>query len=323
MLEYPTALPLSAIIATKDRPDCLEKTLKALAKGSALPAEIIIVDASSSDISKEVIKHARGFENINLRYIRATQAGAACQRNQGIPLTNEPFVLFLDDDIVPDRDCLIRLQNALKADSSLGGVNSMITNQQYEQPGHLSSLIIRLLGGTATSKDAGRLLSGIRNVLPATGDDLPEVQPVEWLNTTCTLYRRNALPSPAFPPHFHGASVCEDLALSLVVARKGYRLANARLARIFHDSQGGSHKNDLAKLTEEEFTNRAYILRRILNHTSISSFLLLLLSQTFEAIASGLSSRSPQTFYLGIYGIIRGIRQANLSKLPQHYVLGN
>jgi GT2 family glycosyltransferase len=226
----------------------------------------------------------------------------------------------MDDDILPEQDCLQRLYNALTEDPAVGGVSSMITNQQYQHPGRLSRLIIRILGGTGTRQDAGRLLSGVRNVLPASDDDLPEIQPVEWLNTTCTLYRRDALPLPVFPPHFHGASVCEDLALSLVVVRRGWKIANARLARIFHDSQGGEHKADHGKLIEEEFTNRAYILRRILNKTSLRSFLPLLLSQGFEAVAKGFTSKSLQFMLEGVSGTLCGVHNSSQNRLPPHYI---
>ena len=43
----------------------------------------------------------------------------------------------------------------------------------------------------------------------------PEVASVEWLNTTCTIYRGEALPSPPFCNQFTGYSLMEDLALSL------------------------------------------------------------------------------------------------------------
>jgi len=60
------------------------------------------------------------------------------------------------------------------------------------------------------------------------------------------MYRREAIPSPPFPEHFSGYSMMEDLTLSLVVGRK-WKLANARTARIYHDSQPGTHKSNSAR----------------------------------------------------------------------------
>lgn len=290
-------LAISAVIATKDRPEFLASTLAALAKSTSLPQEIIIIDASEANETENVIKRAEGFEDIALRWTKATEPGAAKQRNQGVILAEEPYILFMDDDIIPEWDCLQRLHRALTENPALGGVSSMITNQQYQRPGRLSRMIVHTLGGTGTHQDAGKLLSGVRNVLPASNSNLPEIQPVEWLNTTCTLYRRKALPSPAFPPHFHGASVCEDLALSLVIVQRGWKLANARLARIFHDSQGGEHKAHLGKLIEEEFTNRAYVLRRILGKTSKKDLSLLLLSKALKRSQAAWQRDHPACYF--------------------------
>ena len=306
-------------MATRNRHKPLARTLAALAKGSSLPREIIVIDASDTENTAAVIETAEGFENVALRWTKATEPGAAKQRNDGVTLAQEPYILFLDDDILPERDCLQRLHRALIENPVLGGVSSMITNQQYQRPGRLSRIIVRILGGTGTREDAGKLLSGVRNVLPASGNDLPEVQDVQWLNTTCTLYRREALPLPAFPPHFYGASVCEDLALSLVIAQRGWKLGNARLACIFHDSQGGEHKANQGNLIEEEFTNRAYVLRRILERPELQNLLLLLLSQGFEAIASSIATKSPKLLIPLTRGITRGLQNSKLDLLPPRY----
>ena len=112
----------------------------------------------------------------------------------------------------------------------------MIVNQKYHPPGVISRAVFTLLNGHRALNFAGRVLGPAVNLLPEDRDDLPEVVPVEWLNTTCTLYRREVLPSPPFDAVFRGYSMMEDLTLSLRVG-KGWRLANARTARIFHDSQ--------------------------------------------------------------------------------------
>src|SRR4030081_113783 len=108
----------------------------------------------------------------------------------------------------------------------------------------------------------GSVLGPAVNLLPEDREDLPEVVPVEWLNTTCTLYRREALPDPPFHDHFNGYSLMEDLTLSLTVGRR-WKLANARTARIYHDSQPGTHKSDPALLAEMQLINRHFVMTRI------------------------------------------------------------
>ena len=198
-------------------------------------------------------------------YCQAVFLGAASQRNEGVTQASQPFILFLDDDILPEPDCIKRLWTAMEGDARLGGVNATITNQQFHPPGRVTHLLYRLLDPRrlAAADYAGRVLGPGVNLLPADRDDLPEVVPVEWLNTTCTLYRREALPDPPFPARFTGYSLMEDLALSLIVG-KTWKLANARTARIFHDSQPGTHKDDAAELARMELVNRHYVMSAVL-----------------------------------------------------------
>jgi hypothetical protein len=169
----------------------------------------------------------------------------------------------------------------------------MITNQRYQTPGRVSRLLFRLMAGRREKSYAGRVLGPAVNLLPEDLDGLPEVVPTEWLNTTCTLYRREALPEPPFPDHFTGYSLMEDLALSLTVA-KHWRLANARTARIYHDSQPGSHKAEPKVMAEMQLVNRHYVMTKILERTQASDYLKLILFEFFS-LASNIQSRSGRT----------------------------
>jgi glycosyltransferase involved in cell wall biosynthesis len=282
----PGTVPVSLVIATRDRATVLARTLSALGGQSVLPVEWTVVDASTDERTREVCAGLPTDQwSVSLRYHRAAAAGAASQRNEGVAHTRQPFVLFADDDILPEPECFARLWAAIRADERLGGVNATITNQQYHSPGRPSRLLYRLLHGHAEASYAGRVIGPGLNLLPADYPDLPEVVPVEWLNTTCTLYRREALPDPPFPAHFTGYSLGEDIALSLHVARRGWTLANARTARIFHDSQPGTHKDDPARLACMEMVNRHYIMTEVLGRRRLSDYGRLALLESFHLVA--------------------------------------
>jgi len=127
------------------------------------------------------------------------------------------------------------------------------------------------------------------NLLPEDRSDLPEIVAVDWLNTTCTMYRREALPNPPFPCHFTGYSLMEDLALSLTVGKR-WKLANARTARIFHDSQPADYKADIRSRSCMELVNRHFVMTRVMGKSSVLSYFALFLWELFS-IASTLSSR--------------------------------
>jgi GT2 family glycosyltransferase len=303
-------LPISCIIPTRNRPDPLRRALVSLAAQDVLPTELIFIDASGDDASHKVANDfapafaARGCQ---IRWEAAVIAGAAPQRNQGVRLTTQPVIAFFDDDIVLEKNCLASLYKALMSDSRVGGVNAMITNQRYHPPGRVSRLMFGLMRGRAQTSYAGCLLGPAVNLLPEDREDLPEIVPVEWLNTTCTLYRREALPCPPFPDVFGGYSMMEDVALSARVARN-WKLANVRTASIFHDSQPGDHKSSPLVLAQMELVNRHYVMTDVLGHRQVRDYLRLALWEVFQLLVCALQKRLGREFWFTLRGKWLGLR---------------
>ena len=163
----------------------------------------------------------------------------------------------------------------------------MITNQQYHTPGKLTKFMYRLMSGVNLKTYAGKCIGPAWNLLPEDKDNLPSCVEVEWLNLGCTIYRKEALPSPAFNSVFKGYSLMEDLSLSLEVAKK-WKLFNVRNARLFHDSQPGQHKNSIYKTAKMELVNRHYIMTKVLARNTFSDHIKLIILQFF-GIATTLS----------------------------------
>lgn len=300
-------LPIAAVAPTRDRPEALRRTLESLSAQEATPSELIFVDASADNSSRDVVEaFAPLFDSRGCRTVweAAATVGAAAQRNQGVALATQPFVLFFDDDILLDSFCLNRLWEALSADPGLGGVNAMIKNQRYQTPGRISRAMFRIMAGERLPSYAGKLLGPAVNLLPEDRDDLPRVAPVEWLNTTCALYRRDALPSPPFSSHFEGYSLMEDVCLSVTVARR-WRLANVRDARIFHDSQRGAHKADASETERMKLVNRHYVMTSVLGRKTFGDYLKLALWQAFGLVGSAVYGFG--AFRATLRGTSRGI----------------
>lgn len=280
-------VPVSAVIATRNRADILRKTLASIAAQSFQPKEIIVADASDSLDTQHVADEGAA-AGLAIRYFKTLQRGAAVQRMEGIERAGCDVIWFADDDIILEEDCIQCLWLAITSDERIGGINAMITNQRYHSPGFLSRTIYRLMNGKKLDSYAGRCIGPAVNLLPEDSDRRADVVDVDWLNTTCTFYRRAALPDPVFDPHFKGYSLMEDLALSLRVKER-WRICNARTARIFHDSQQGDHKRNLSHVAEMELVNRVYIMKTILGKSSASDFLKLFLFESFQ-LASVLAS---------------------------------
>lgn len=278
-------LPISAIVPTRHRSAVFFRTLQSLAQQSHQPLEMIVVDASEDTKTQDLCHSTVPGLATQIKYYRALAIGAATQRNQAMACATQETIWLIDDDILLEAECLARLWNALNSDVNIGGVNAMITNQRYIPPGLISRILFQFLHGQPENSYAGKCIGPALNLLPEDNPSLPEIVPVEWLNTTCTLYRRKSLPEPLFPAIFTGYSLMEDVTLSLIVG-KTWNLANVRTAHIYHDSQPGDHKNNAGDLAQMELVNRHYVMTQVLERNSWQDYIKLLVLQIFGITAS-------------------------------------
>lgn len=273
---------VSVVVATRNRSASLIQTLKTLELQTVLPDEILIVDASDSDESSRVMASLAVLKN-RLKWINALSRGAASQRMEGISQAKHPFILLMDDDIDMSHDVLEKLLRGFSLHPSAGAVNAMITNQRYTKPRWVSRTMYHVMHGKKLDTYAGKLIGPAWNLLPEDDDRLGEYVQCEWLNTTCTLYHKRALPNPVFDSHFKGYSLLEDVSLSVTIGRK-FELWNARTARIYHNSQTGDHKNNQRVISEMQLVNRYYVMTRVLKRSSISMKMKLVLLELFGIV---------------------------------------
>lgn len=313
-------LPISALLPTRDRSVSLVKMFKSLAQQSVQPLEIIVVDSSKDELTKKLCQEKIPGLDSQLVYHQAKIPGAATQRNQAIEYAVQDNIWLIEDDITFEPNCLARLWQALQSDSRLGGVNAMITNQKYLPPGKVSSYMFRFLHGRRETSYAGKCIGAAVNLLPEDNPHLPDVVLVEWLNSTCTLYRRKALPSPLFPSIFQGYSLMEDLTLSLTVG-KNWQLANARTARIFHDSQPGEYKSNLGVLAKMDLVNRHYVMTQVLEKKSWQDYFKLAVFQVFNIAGYVASSHNWKALPEIVWGKLKAIAEIRFHKQQTRHAL--
>lgn len=308
-----TLLPISAVVPTLNRSAVLSRMLNSLVQQSAQPAEMVIVDASQDRQTERLCSERISGLETKLVYRRAMEVGAAVQRNEAVSFASHDYILFLDDDILFEPDCVVRLWRALHNEEGIGGANVTINNQKYLPPGKLSRTLFRLLHGRSEKSYAGKCIGPAMNLLAEDRPDLPEAVPVEWLNTTCTLYRKQALPKPVFMNHFIGYSFMEDVALSLTVGKE-WKLVNARTARIYHDSQRAEYKDNQSAMARMELINRHFIMTRILGRTNSIDYMKLALLEAFgitTSLTSAKALRALPSLLVGKASALRSIIQSH------------
>jgi len=95
------ALPadaLSVVVATRDRPESLDRTLAAFARLDPAPRELIVADSASRDAGTVAGVAARH----GARTVRLPRPGLSLARNAGAAAAEGEVVAFLDDDCVAD-----------------------------------------------------------------------------------------------------------------------------------------------------------------------------------------------------------------------------
>lgn len=104
---------VSIVICTYMRPESLATCLLSLAEQTLRPSELIVVDASTDDATKqtliELIGHNSLAEQIIYVHVQGSLRGLTRQRNLGLELVSYELTAFFDDDVVLEQDCLQRM----------------------------------------------------------------------------------------------------------------------------------------------------------------------------------------------------------------------
>ncbi len=278
MIERSTVAMVIASAADIER---LTKTLLSVAAQDRLPDEIVICRRELTHEVTLQIEVCASSLGPRVIVVDAIKHGAAPQRQQAFEISTADFVLFIDDDVDLEPGCIANLEQALSENPALGGVCACIRNQNYRPPGRVYRQLLRAVGFPAQGTLSGLCRGPIVHFLPDLTVATPVLQRMEWLNLTCTMYRRSVLPRVLFEGIVGEYALMEDVALSLKVAHE-FDLAACRHSVIFHDTQSQDYKSNAKRRQMMEVNNRVYIMKNILKDFGARRQLqLLLLSLLF------------------------------------------
>lgn len=132
MVQIPS---LTVAIPTKNRPVDLAITLESLWKQSVSFQQLVIIDQSDGDESKEVVRSRVGSDSGDcLRqpevcYVyEPSLSGLTAARNRALQLVRTDVVLFLDDDVILEPDFIERILEAYSQFPQAIGVSGIVTN---------------------------------------------------------------------------------------------------------------------------------------------------------------------------------------------------
>ncbi len=125
---------LTAIIATLDRPQAAARCLDALLLGERLPAEIVIVDQSRDDATREIVAQRRAASPVSIIYLRQDRRGLSASRNAAIAAARSPILAVTDDDCVPAPGWVAAITRAFAASPDLAAVTGRVLPLGPEVP---------------------------------------------------------------------------------------------------------------------------------------------------------------------------------------------
>lgn len=228
---------LAVVICTYKRTASLQRFLDSLAMQDERPDQLIIVDASPTDETEQML---RGYANVealasNMLYFRVGEPhrGLPRQRNFALRWVTTDLVAFFDDDIVLLPGCLKELVRVHhEGGDEVAGVGAFAQSQIWP-PGSIPLWRVRLLLRMMSNLKPGRYhRSGVSTpwVLLAPTEELVEG---DWLSGCAMVWKTTIAQSVGFNEHFAGYALGEDLDFSLRARGRG-KLLVAGTAHVLH-----------------------------------------------------------------------------------------
>ncbi len=254
---------VSVVIGTRDRPEQLEKCLRALLRLDYRDYELIVVDnAPSSDATAGVVRRFEGSGRV--RYVREERAGVSMARNRGLYESDSSTIAFVDDDVVVDKRWLKMLVRGFCAAGNVGCVTGLVL------PGELETEAQAWFEGYfPMNAGPARRLYDLRDNRPRL--PLFPYAP-NWGGAGASMaFRRSALQSiggfdPALGPGTPSRGG-EDRAVFLDIVKNGYTLVYEPAAVAHH-----FHRRDYDGLRRQTFGYgsgmTAYLVRSVIKHPS-------------------------------------------------------
>lgn len=268
-------MTISAIVPTIGRANSLRALLQSLATQTCKVDEVIVADASSDSATANVIEDPQWQDaGLLVKRIAVTPPNAVRQRMAAIEIARGENLLFVDDDVVLERDCVQHLLTSLQQDGVVA-CSADFNNQTWPAPTRIWQLYLRHVLGIGDHAWQGRVVGPLLRF--GYSPVPPRPTPIEWLGSGNSLVRRSAfLSAGGFSDFFlHRCTINEDVDLGLKLRKVGSIMFCPAARMAHHHAPGGRVSNLVA--AEDDLFNRFFILRRTLGHGLARSFGLVLL----------------------------------------------
>ena len=275
----------SVLVPTFRRPDDLERCLAALAAQSHPADEVIVIARRDDALTVAALDRWLAVRAVNgLRVAWVTEPGQVAANNCGLREAVNELILITDDDAAPHCDWIERIHAHFMRDPQLGGVGG-------RDVVHERGIVL-----TGDARKVGLLnwygrIVGNHHI----GSGAP--REVSILKGANMAWRRDAIEGVRFDTRLlgSGAQVHNDLAFSLAVRRRGWKILYDPAVRVDHFPAVRGDEDQRFVLNETAYFNGSFNLRFVLcEHLSPMGRL------AFVAYSLGIGTRADP-------GVVRGV----------------
>lgn len=124
-------MKISVVIPTKNRSDDLLKAVASITAQNRLPDELILVDQSDSDVSRQAILDMAKMSGNAMRLIYIYDPrirGLVDAKRVGVSNSNGDIVCFLEDDVVLESEYVDQMKRAFDSHPDMMGCCGVMTN---------------------------------------------------------------------------------------------------------------------------------------------------------------------------------------------------
>ena len=252
---------ISVVIPTKNRIADLKECISSLMNQSILINELIIVDGSDRDDIKKYIRSLK--KPFKVKYIKQMKGGNAHARNIGIKFSSGDIIIFIDDDVILDKDCIRHLISVFIKDNEnkIGGVGGKTEELNEDKPYKIILNLLYRIFGIIFLRDH---LKGGKVTIAGHHSHLPDESGyVEWLGGTCMAYRKECLAKYNDDERLERLGTYayyEDFDLSYRISRN-YKLFLNSQAKLIHKVSPSS-RLDPFKTNSIKIQNHYYLVKK-------------------------------------------------------------
>lgn len=267
-------LKISVAISTKNREQDLKKCIESILIQNYKPYEIIIIDSSDTNDLESKLNLLCEPKNTPLKYVHA-EVSLTCARNIAIEKCTGDIILFIDDDVILDKNYIKEIVNVFyrDAEKKIAGVTGNIiaegSNAEEVKKSFLYLInrkIVEILAKVffLPRHGNGRFqLSGFPTLIYS--KNINEVIVTEFLFGCNMAFRKEIVDEFKFDENLYGYCDLEDDDFSYRVSR-AHRNVYTPFAKLIHNVSPVSRveKYDKAKMRME---NHYYLFKKNLPQT--------------------------------------------------------